>query len=48
MSINLPYGHIWNTVVRSRLVLLLATWNCWITNKYVGLLLLCLVPLLNP
>ena len=28
VSINLPYGHTWNTVVMSRLVLLVASWNC--------------------
>ena len=28
IPINLPYGHAWNTVVMSRLVLLVATWNC--------------------
>ena len=28
IPINLPYGHAWNTVVMSRLVLLIATWNC--------------------
>ena len=28
VSINLPYGHAWDTVVVSRLVLLTATWNC--------------------
>ena len=31
--INLPYGHAWNTVVMSGLVLLIATWNCWISYK---------------
>ena len=47
---NLPYGHVWNTVVMSGLVLLVATWNCWISyrNGYVGLLVLHLLPLLNP
>ena len=40
ISINLPYGHAWNTAVMSGLVLLVATWNCWISykNGYVGLL----------
>ena len=49
-SINLPYGHVWNTVVMSGLVLLIATWNWWISyrNRYVGLLVLHLLPLLNP
>ena len=48
VSINLPYGHVWNIVVISGLVLLVATWNCWISyrNKYAGLLVLCLLPLL--
>ena len=26
--INLPYSHVWNTVIMSGLVLLVATWNC--------------------
>ena len=30
ISINLPYGHAWNSVFMSGLVLLIATWNCWI------------------
>ena len=32
------------------LVLLVATWNCWISykNRYEGLLVLYLLPLLNP
>ena len=49
ISINLPYGHVWNIVVVSGLVLLVATWNCWINykNGYVGLLVLHLLPLLN-
>ena len=40
----------WNTTVMSGLVLLVATWNCWISyrNRYVGLLVLHLRPLLNP
>ena len=40
ISINLPYGHVWNTAVMSGLVLLIATWNCWISyrNGYVGIL----------
>ena len=39
-----------NTVVISGMVLLVATWNCWISyrNGYVGLLVLHLLPLLNP
>ena len=34
----------------SGLVLLVATWNCWISyrNGYIGLLVLHLLPLLNP
>ena len=37
-------------VVMSGLVLLVATWNCWISykNGYAGLLVLHLLPLLNP
>ena len=36
--------------VMSGLVLLVATWNCWISyrNGYVGLLVLHLLPLLSP
>ena len=47
--INLQYGHAWNTVVMSRLVLLVATWNSWKSykNGYAGLLVLHLLPLLN-
>ena len=50
LYINLPYGHVWKTVVMSGLVLLLATWNCWISyrNGYAGLLVLHLLPVLNP
>ena len=50
LYINLPYGHLWNTFVMFGLVLLLATWNCWISykNGYAGLLVLHLLPLLNP
>ena len=49
-SINLPYDHVWNTVVMSGLVLLVATWNCWISyrNGYAGLLALHLLLLLYP
>ena len=38
ISINLLHGHLWNTVVMSELVLLVATWNCWWSykNGYVG------------
>ena len=28
ISVNLPYGYAWNTVVLSGLVLLDTTWNC--------------------
>ena len=28
ISVNLPYGHTWNTVVLSGMVLLDTTWNC--------------------
>ena len=40
VSVNLPYGHVWNTVVMCGLVLLVSTWNCWISykNGYAGLL----------
>ena len=50
ISINLPYGHAWNTVIMSGLVLLVATWNCWINykNGYTRLLVLHLLPHLNP
>ena len=49
VSLLVPYGHVWNTVVMSRLVLLVVTWNCWISykNGYAGLLVLNLLPLLN-
>ena len=42
ISINLPYSHAWNTVVTSRLVSLVATWDYQISykNGYVGLLVL--------
>ena len=33
ISINLPYSYVWNTVVIFGLVLLIATWNCWISYK---------------
>ena len=43
------YNHAWNTVVMSGLVLLVATWNCWIgyKNGYAGLSVLRLLPVLN-
>ena len=28
ISLNLPFAHVWNTIVASRLVPLVATWNC--------------------
>ena len=42
ISINQPYGYVWNSVVMSRLVLLVTTSNCYISykNEYVGLLAL--------
>ena len=33
MSINLPYAYAWNIAVMSGLVLLVATWNCWISKQ---------------
>ena len=47
--INLSYVQVWNTVVMSGLVVLFATWDCWISykNGYAGLLVLHLMPLLN-
>ena len=47
--INLRYVQVWNTVVMSGLVVLAATWDCWISykNGYAGLLVLHLMPLLN-
>ena len=50
ISINQPYGHAWNTIIMSRLVFLVATWNCWISykNGYTGLLVIHFLPLLNP
>ena len=48
ISINLPYDHAWSTVVMSGLVLLIATWNYWISNKgYAGLLVLHSLLFLN-
>ena len=46
---SLPYGHVWNTALMSGLVLLVATWNCWISyrNGYAGLLVLHLLPFLT-
>ena len=50
ISVNLPYGCTWNAVVICGHVLLVATWNYWIRckNEYTGLLVLDLLPLLNP
>ena len=50
ISINLPYGHAWNAVVMSELVLPVSTFNCWISykNGYAGVLVLLLLPLWNP
>ena len=50
VSLNLPYIHAWNTVVKSGLVSLVATWNCKIIykNGYAGLLVLHLLPVLDP
>ena len=49
VSINLQYGHAWNTVVMSGLVPLVATWHCQISykNGYAELSVLHLLPLLN-
>ena len=48
--VNLPYGHAWNTIVMSRLVLLVAIRNYLLRykNGYAGLLVLYFLPLLNP
>ena len=48
--INLPYGHAWNIIFMSGLVLLVPIRNCWISykNGYAGLLVLQLLPLLKP
>ena len=50
VSINLPHGHAWSAVAMSGLVLLVATWNFWISykNGYAGLLILHWLLLLNP
>ena len=45
ISINLPYAHVWNTVVTSGLVPPVATWICY---GYAELLVLHLLLLLNP
>ena len=48
-SIHLPCIHVWNTIVISGLVPLIATWNCYsrYKNEYAGLLVLCLLLFLN-
>ena len=50
ISINLPNGLAWNTVVISGLLHLIATWNCKINfkNGYLGRLVLHLLPYLLP
>ena len=50
ISINLPENHAWNSLVFSRLVPLVVTWYFQISykNGYAGLLVLYLLPLLNP
>ena len=50
IPINLTYSHTWNTVAMSGLVLLVPSWNCCISykNRYAGLLVLYLLPVLNP
>ena len=42
ISINLPYGYVWNTVAMSWMVFLVTTWNCWLSyrNEYAVLLVL--------
>ena len=49
-ALILPYGLAWNTFLMSGLVLLFATWICWINykNGYAGLLVLHSLLLLNP
>ena len=50
ISIDSPYSHAWNTVVMSGLVLLTASWNFYLSykNRYIGLLVLHLLPFLKP
>ena len=50
ISVNLPYTHAWNTVAMSWLVPPVVAWDCLINykNGYAGLLVLHLLPLLNP
>ena len=47
---NLPYAQVWNFVITSGLVPLVATWNCQTCYKseYAGLLVLYLLLLLSP
>ena len=42
ISMNLPYGYVWNTVALSWMVFLVTTWNCWLSyrNEYAVLLVL--------
>ena len=49
ISLNLPYGLTWNTVVLCGQILLAVTWKCWINyiHRYVGLLMLHFLLLLN-
>ena len=49
ISVNLPYSLVWNTVVMSVVMFLIATWVCWISykNVYTGLLVLHLLLFLN-
>lgn len=49
ISITVPSAHAWNTIVMSGLMLLLATWICWVSHKniLVGLLVLYLFLILN-
>ena len=49
VALYLYKSTIWNTIVMSGLVLLVATWNCWISykNGYTRLLVLYLLPVLN-
>ena len=49
ISISLPYGLAWNSVVMFGLEILAATWICQMSNRngYVRLLVQLLLPLLN-
>ena len=48
-SINQSYVNVWNTIVKSGLVPLVASWNCYSSykNEYAGLLVLYLLLFLN-